>query len=727
MTLRVFAFVITISCAVCLPADAQSVTVNAVRTQQPLVIDGVLDESLYRDVVPSSDFIQVEPDAGALATERTETWLAFDADHVYVSFRAWDSDIDRLVATEMRRDHGNIWSGNDILVFVFDTFYDRRSSISFTVNPIGGRSDGQVVNERQYNADWNPVWRVETGRFDGGWTLEAALPFKSLRYRTGAVQVWGFNAMRVKRSKNEISTLARVPRSQGQQGVEQPVFAARLVGIEAPARGPSIDVKPYVTSSASLEEKDVNFGFDAKYAVTQNLAADVTYRTDFAQVEADQQQVNLTRFSLFFPEKREFFLENQGTFAFGGVAVGTVNPVTTDAPILFYSRRIGLNRDREVPIEGGGRLTGRAGRYTIGMLNIQTGQESVTGTPPTNFTVARVKRDLLRRSSVGVIFTNRSAGATTGAANRSYGVDGTFAFFDNFQVNTFWARTESERGAEDRSRAADESSYRAQMDYTGDRYGFQLERLRIGSRFNPEVGFVRRTDVVRDFAQVRFSPRPKGRSAIRKYVYQGSVEYLENTDGRLETRVATGEFTLDFQNVDRISLAYSNTLDVVPEPTRIGGAPVSAGEYAFETIRAVYNVSQQRRMSANLSAEYGTFYGGRKTSLGIGRGRVPVTTRLSMEPTYSFNRVQLGADAYVTHLAGSRVTYTMTPLMFVSALVQYNSQQHAISTNARLRWEYLPGSELFVVYNDERDTLARRSSSLSSRAFIVKVNRLFRF
>ncbi|NOT44941.1 MAG: carbohydrate binding family 9 domain-containing protein, partial [Acidobacteria bacterium] len=187
--------------------DDGATTVRAVRVDTPLSIDGVLAEPLYETVSPMTGFIQVEPDPGALASERTETWLAFDADNVYVAFRVWDTQMDRLVATEMRRDNGNIWSGNDIVVFVFDTFNDRRSSISFTVNALGGRSDGQVINERQFNPDWNPVWTLKTGRFDGGWTLEAALPFKSLRYAPGTEQVWGFNAMRVKRSKNEISTL----------------------------------------------------------------------------------------------------------------------------------------------------------------------------------------------------------------------------------------------------------------------------------------------------------------------------------------------------------------------------------------------------------------------------------------------------------------------------------------------------------------------------------------
>jgi hypothetical protein len=696
---------------------AARAVVRAVKVAQPLRIDGALDEAIYQELPPLAPYTQVEPEAGAVATERTDTWLAFDDEHVYVAFRVWDSQMDRLVATEMRRDNGNIWSGNDIIVFIFDTFDDRRSSVSFTVNALGGRSDGQVINERQYNADWNPVWDLKTGRFDGGWTLEAALPFKSLRYRPGSDQVWGFNAMRVKRSKNEISTLSPVPRSQGQQGVEQPIFAATLLGIEAPPAGTNLDFKPYVTSSVSSDRRSagpvndgrVDVGFDAKYLVTQNLTADFTYNTDFAQVEADQQQINLT---------------HQGVFSFGGVAVGSLNAGTSDAPILFYSRRIGLNNGREVPVEGGGRLTGRAGKYSIGVLNIQSGREEVSGARPTNFTVARLKRDILRRSSVGLIMTNRSADALGGGANRAYGVDATFAFFENLQINSYWARTESDR----RTIAdGDDTSYRAQLDYTGDRYGVQLERLGIGDTFNPEIGFVRRDDMRRDFAQFRFSPRPRTRNRVRKFVYLGSLEYIENMDGRLESRERLGEFAIEFQNADRFSVTYSNAFEFLPVPSRIGSVTLPIGSYSFDTMKVGYNLGQQRAVSASLAVEHGTFYNGHKTTFSAGRGRVPVTNQLSVEPTYSLNRVDLVQGRFTTHLLGSRVTYSVTPLMFASALVQYNSGTNAVSTNARLRWEYQPGSELFVVYNEERNTLARRFPALNDRSFIVKFNRLFRF
>ncbi|HEU4694292.1 MAG TPA: DUF5916 domain-containing protein, partial [Vicinamibacterales bacterium] len=684
---------------------------RAVRVTQPIRIDGALDEALYREVPAISEFIQVEPDGGQPATERTETWVAFDNDNVYVSFRVWDSQMETLIATEMRRDSTNSWQGNDLVSFIFDTFYDRRTSFTFTMNPLGGRSDGTMVNDRQYSSDWNPVWETKPGRFEGGWTVEAAIPFKSLRYRPGTAQLWGFNAMRVKRAKNEISTLTLVPPARGQSGFQQAQFAASLVGLEAPRAGANMDIKPYAISSVTTDRlaapqlsnhPEAEAGLDLKYGVTQGLVADLTVNTDFAQVEADEQQINLTRFSLFFPEKRDFFLENQGTFSFGGVPInsagggnfggGFIGSSGSDAPIMFYSRRIGLNEGHEVPLNIGGRLTGRAGKYSIGLLNIQTGEEPQTGARDTNFSVVRLKRDVLRRSSIGLLFTNRTISTVGTGGNRSYGLDGTFAFYENLQINTYWARTDT-----DGLGRQDNNSYRGQLDYSGDRYTVQLEHLKIGDNFNPEIGFLRRDNMVRDYARFKFSPRPRNRSAIRKYVYDAAIDHVENGAGLLESRERAAEFALEFQNADRFTVNYTNSYEFLTEPFPIGGGVVlPIGSYQFDTFRIGYNLSQQRVVSANLTAEFGTFYNGHKKTFSAARGRMPITNQLSVEPTYSINHVSLVEGTFTTHLAGSRVTYSMTPLMFVSALIQFNSGIGAVSTNARFRWEYQPGSELFV-------------------------------
>jgi len=705
-------------------------TIRAVRLTAPLRLDGALDEAVYASVPPISDFIQVEPQEGAPATEKTEVWVTFDGNYVYVSFRCYESEPARVVANEMRRDGGNLWQGNDIVGFLFDTFYDRRNLYQFSVNPIGGRSDGQVTGERQWNGDWNPVWDVKVGRFEGGWTVEAALPFKSLRYRPGRAQIWGFNAMRVNRWKNELSFITRIPNALGMRGLNQASLAATVVGLEAPPGSRSLEIKPYAISALTTDHSatprisnDVSgdIGFDVKYGLTRNLTADLTYNTDFAQVEADEQQVNLTRFSLFFPEKREFFLENQGTFSFGGASTGNAAG-SSNTPILFHSRQIGLNEGRPVPIEAGGRLTGRLGRYSLGVVSMRTDEEVESGARPTTFSVVRLRRDVLRRSSVGLLFTGRSVGLSTSGANTAYGVDGNFAFFDNLAFNTYWARTRTE------GLSGDDSSYRAQMDYAGDRYGIQAERLVIGDNFNPEIGFLRRDDMKRSFALFRFSPRPRAFRSIRKFSWSGSMDYITNGTGHLETRDLNGEFGIEFQTSDRFAILYNDTYEFLPRPFRIGpGVTLPIGGYSFSSVRAAMNFGQHRRFAGNISGERGTFYGGEKTAISVSRGRVNLTSQFSLEPTYSVNWVDVQQGSFTTHLVGSRVTYTMTPLMFVSALLQYNSAIHAVAANVRLRWEYQPGSELFVVYNEERDTWGRRFPDLANRALIVKINRLFRF
>jgi hypothetical protein len=715
--------------------DQGRMTIRAVRLTTPLRIDGRLDEAAYGSVEPISDFIQMEPSGGDVATEKTETWLFFDRDNVYVAMRAWESRPDRMIANEMRRDNFNIIQGNDHFGFSFDTFYDRRNAAQFTVNPLGGRTDGQSTNERQYNGDWNPIWDVAVGRFEGGWTMEAAVPFKSLRYAPGHAQVWGFNARRQNKWKNEISYVARIPPAMG---LGRGSFAASLfptlVGIEAPAGAKNLEIKPYAIGDLTTDlaaspriSNDVGeaVGVDVKYGIGQSFTADFTVNTDFAQVEADEQQVNLTRFSLFFPEKREFFLENQGTFTFGG-AGGMMAGQVTDTPLLFYSRRIGLTQlqgvGREVPISAGARLTGRSGRYSIGLIDIGTRDEPSARAVATNFAVVRIKRDILRRSSVGAILTSRSTAQNLAGSNEAYGVDGNFTFYQNLSFNAYWAKTRSD------SATRDDTSFRAQMDYAGDRYGVQLERLDVGDNFNPEVGFVRRDNMRRHYAQLRFSPRPTSIPSVRKFSGIGTLTYIENGAGWLETRTTDGEFAIELQNSDRFSVGLLDSYEFLQRPFPIApGVVIPTGGYDFTQGRIVYNFGQQRPVSGNLSVEHGTFYDGHITTFGFTRTHVNPAPRFSIEPTISINWVDLPYGAFTTKLIGSRVTYTMTPLMFTSALIQYNSSTNRVSSNLRLRWEYQPGSELFVVYNEERDTFAPNSPDLQNRALIVKINRLFRF
>jgi len=706
-----------------------AVTLHAMPLAEPLLIDGKLDEAVYGTVAPLSDFVQVEPQEGQPANERTELWLAFDADNVFITFRCFESEPTRVVAKEMRRDNASIFTGDDNVSFFFDTYFDHRNGFEFTVNSIGGRVDGQTFGERQWIGDWNAIWSVAVGRFEGGWTVEAAIPFKSLRYPPSDNQTWGFNAFRTNRWRNELSFLVPVPKERGQSGLHMASLAAPLVGILAPSGSRNLELKPFLVSSVNGQRtaqgemaNDVtgDFGADVKYGITENLTADLTYNTDFAQVEADQQQVNLTRFSLLFPEKREFFLENAGTFQFGGASTSAAGGAG-DIPILFYSRRIGLESGRVVPIDVGGRVTGRVGRYEVGLLDLRTGDDASAGVTSQNFSVLRVKRDVLSRSSIGLMATGRTGGLGR-RSNIAYGVDGAFLFLTNLSINTFWARSDTG------GRQGDDTSYRGQLSWPGDRYTVQFERLRVGTNFEPGIGYVRRTGIARTYAQTRFTPRPRDSRVVRKYLSGLAVTLFEDGAGRVESREQVADVGIEFQNADRFSLEYSRFYELLTSPFRFPvGVTLPVGGYSFDSVRAAFNRSVRQRVSGNVFAEYGSFYNGHKTEVGVGSGRLNIVARMSLEPTYSVNRVTLRQGSFTTHLAGLRATWTATPLLFASGLVQYNSDRHALSVNARLRWEYRPGSELFVVYNEERDTLHSGLPELANRAFIVKVNRLFRF
>jgi hypothetical protein len=710
-------------------------TIRAIRLTQPLRLDGRLDEEVYETVEPIGGFLQLEPLEGQPASEKTDIWITFDDNNVYVTVRCWDSTPEsNWIVTEMRRDSLTI-GVNENVAFLFDTFYDKRNAVEFEINPVGGVYDSQSINGR-FNADWNPIWSRQTGRFEGGWTAEMAIPFKTLRYRTGAGQVWGFNMRRTIRHKNEETFLTRVPRRGGANArgsISQVANGATLVGIDAPPASKNLELKPYALSSVSTDrlarpvvsgDLDGNAGFDVKYGITPNLTADFTYRTDFAQVEVDTQQVNLTRFSLFFPEKREFFLEGQGIFDFGGqgaVASGGQGAAGL-TPLMFFSRRIGLNNGRAIPIEAGGRITGKVGKYSIGILNVLAGDEDRGATPQTNFSVVRFRRDILRRSAVGVMYTNRSVSALGTGSSQTYGADVSLGFYNNLNFNAYLAKSENPgvRG--------DDMSSRAQMVYNGGTFGAELDHLRIGDNFNPDLGFMRRDDVVRSFGSGRYSPRLTSIRHVRRFTTDASFEYITDGNGRLETREGGAGFGLEFDNNDTFNLAYNNYYELLDAPFNIAtGVRLPVGAYNFQDGQVSYTLQNTHQLSGTVSLARGSFYNGDKTTLGLSGGRLKVTPRIALEPGASINWVTLEQGEFTSSTVSTRLTYTFTPLMFFSGFVQHNSSNNTVSTNFRFRWEYFPGSEFFVVYTDERDTLRPGYPDLRNRAFVVKVNRLVRF
>jgi len=695
-------------------------------------VDGKLDEDVYASTPAITDFVQQEPDEFKPATEKTEAWIFFDNDNIYVSARNWESHPERRVANEMRRDTSQLRQ-NDTFAVLFDTFHDKRNGYIFYANAIGGMSDSQVTDEGPPNTDWNTVWDVRTGNFDGGWTIEMAIPFKSLRYQPGVDQVWGINLRRVVRWKNEWSYLAQVPRAQTTfRGILKVSSAGTLEALQVPSARANLELKPYALAGLTtdrtvtpmqLQDPNLRVGGDAKYGITQNITADLTVNTDFAQVEVDEQQVNLTRFNLFFPEKRDFFLEGLGTFAFAGRASAGLGAGTGDTPYLFFSRRIGLDQSREIPILAGGRTTGKAGKYTLGALNVQTGDDDGARIGGANFTVLRAKRDILRRSSVGGMWTHRTTTPGRAGSNDGYGVDATFSFYQNLRFDSYLAATRTD------ARASDDVSYRGLMDYNADKYGVQIERLEVQPNFLPEIGFVRRTDMRRNFGLLRYSPRPRSVPNLRKLTTQASLNYLTNTQNRLDTREGIGRVEAELTNSDLYSVQYTDSFERLVRPFAIAtGITLPAGNYDFHTTRIGYIGGQQRRYSGEVVYEFGTFYNGDRQTISLNTARVQITPQVSLEPSLSINWVDLVQGSFTAKVARTRATYTITPRMFVSGIVQYNSAGTSFGSNVRFRWEYRPGSELFVVYTDDFNTEELRPdvTSLRSRAFVVKFNRLFR-
>lgn len=721
--------------------DAQGrATVRATRISERIRIDGRLDESVYSTVAAIDGFIQQEPREGEPASEETVAWIFFDERSVYVAARCRDSNPGAMVANELRRDSFNLFQ-NDHFAVVLDTFYDRRNGFMFYTNPVGGLSDQYITDERESNRDWNTVWDVRTQRSGDGWSVEMEIPFKSLRYRPGNPQIWGINFRRVIRSKNEYDYLTRIPRSYGGRGLQKISSAATLVGIEVPPGSANFEWKPYALAMAKTDlAADIPFsnkleadaGFDGKYGLTRGLTLDYSFNTDFAQVEDDEQQVNLTRFSLYYPEKRDFFLEGAGIFTFGGASMrgsggggggggffeGSLPSLT---PIMFYSRRIGLSGGKEVPLLGGARLTGRAGAYTLGILNIQTRDAPEAEAPATNFSVVRIKRDVLRRSSIGMIATHRSRSIEADGSNQLLGFDAGFVFYENLHINGYLARTWTP------GRHGNDLSYRASLDYSGDRYGLQVEHLAAGPDFNPEIGFMRREDFRRSVAQVRFSPRPRSSKRVRKYRYEGMIDYITGSDGRLETRQAQLSAGIEFENGDRWNLEYERNCEVLDEEFELDDdVIVPPGTYNFQNLRASYNFGPQRKASGRASLTYGGFYEGRRTEAEF-RGRLELSYKFSLEPSISLNWVDTPWGASQPHLVGTRINYAFSPRIFLGTLLQYNMGGQTLSTNVRFRWEYRPGSDLYVVYSEGRLTDLGGFPRIETRSFAVKFTRLLRF
>ena len=700
-------------------ADGKA-TLRAVKVTDGFTFDGRLDDAVYKNTPALTGFTQTIPDTGKPSSQKTEAWIFFDRRYIYVACRCYDArPQSEWTANEMRRDQ---LGQQDNFGFMLDTYYDRRNGYMFYTNVLGAQADVQVTNEGNTNADFNPLWEVKTSRFEGGWMAEMRVPFTSLRYKPGTSQIWGVQMRRTIRARNEWAFLTPLPAAIQTQGLVRISTAATLVGVEVPSGGRNLEVKPYAISTRTTDRVaappvsghlGTEAGLDVKYGVTQNLTADFTVNTDVAAAEADDQQINLTRFNLSLTEKRDFFLEGRGIFTFGNGS----------GPSIFYSRQIGLNRGRTVPIIAGARLTGKVGRTTIGLLNIETGQETVTHAVDTNFTVARVRQDILRRSSVGAMVTSRSSSLVrAGEGSAVAGVDAAFGFYKNLSIDGSYARanTPGRRPLE---------NYVLAFALDPDRWGVTATHIYVDKGFNPEVGFVNRDDIQQTVLTARFSPRPEHVPHVERFNWTNTLTNTPNTAGRLESRTLTTGFSTELENSDVVSVGASYDFDRLLAPFTITkGITLRPGSYTFNTVRASYSPAPSRPVSGTIAFDYGGYYGGTDSTASYS-GRVSLSKAFQLQPSVNIHWIRLPVGNFTSQIWRSRVIYTFTPEMFLSALVQYNTATHTLGTNVRLRWEYSKGSELFVVYNENQNAAPVRAgfADLLDRSVAVKVTKLFRF
>ena len=705
------------------PLTFRAIAARLPKGQSPRV-DGRLDDEVWALAPASGNFVQREPRAGTPASERTEFRVLYDDRKIYFGVWAFDSDAKGIHATEMKRDSG--LNKGDRVAIVIDTFFDRRNGFYFATNPLGAMKDAHYTdNARVRNNDWNAVWECRTSLDALGWYAEIAIPLSQLRFddRLGD-RTWGLNVARSIVRKNEDTYWVPYPRVQGANGFAYLSNAGVLDGLRdvpAPRRLEFIPfAAPQVGRSydpdVSLNDLD-RYGFDARVGLTSTLMADVTFRTDFAQVEADQEVVNVTRFSLFFPEKRQFFTESAGLFNYGkpGVETGDFGPGLLP---LFYSRRIGLYEGREIPILAGGRVTGRVGPYSLGLLNIETDAVEAPGAAAVdhaNYSVVRVKRDILSESTLGAIFLNRQGGAGADY-NRTAGVDFNWvlnadARFTALLAKTFTPGVTSEDGA-----------YAFDFAYQKDRYNYDLTYLDVGRYFNAEMGYIRRVDARSPRIKGAWTPRP-GWRGVRQLSLGGLAEAYLTHAGHTESKTGQGEFGVTFTDTSILSVEVIRDYDLLTAPWQLGLGVVPAGGYRWNTVRTSYTSSPRHRVAGSGYIETGGYYTGEKTTFSGSLTLIPRDT-ISVDLGYSLNRISLPASpVYEANTVSTRVSYSLSPTLFTKAFLQYNDDRRQASLNLLFWWIYRPGSDFYVVYNQGWDTnlLGPHWARVKNRSLAVKL------
>ena len=709
------------------PSNERELSFRALQVNEAPRIDGRLDEPAWALAEAASGFRQREPKEGSSATEPTEVRVLYDREQLYVGVWARDREPGKVIARLLQRDSlfrasdegGTRLAADDMVVLLFDPFHDKKSGFVFATNPNGAMSDALVTDENAtFNTDWQGVWRVAAERTKDGWTAEFAIPFRTLRYpsRPGD-EAWGFNALRMLRRKNEESLWGAWSRGEG--GLHRVSQAGHLLGLDGlPRRSLNLEVKPYGLSGVTRErdeagatptESQWDLGLDAKWEVKPGVVLDATVKPDFAQVEADDQQVNLTRFDLFFPEKREFFLENAGVFEFGTRGFFEPPPF-----LLFFSRRIGIADDGQVPVLGGVRLSGRTGKQTIGFLSILTDQ--AFGEPRTNFGVLRVKRDLPGNGYVGLMATDRR---TTSDAHSDLGADASYWLSPRLNVSGFFARTTTT------GPGGDDSAWRVAADYASDHLAWQAEHLVIGPEAEPESGFATRTDIRRTTAFLDYSFRPRA-LGLRRFSLFGGGAYVTRTTGEPQDTNGFLGYTFEWGSGDRISAFYTHGFTQIDEGFDLADRlEVPPGRYDLQDFSFFGHTSPNRAVSFGASGSFSRNYGGSLATVG-GEVQVSSGRHLSLTGAYRRSQAEIPSGSFTAHLPSLRLGWAFSTRLVAATFVQYNSLEKQLLVNFRLSFAYRPGSDLYLVFNEERGE-EQAPRVLVSRGLVVKLTYLARF
>ncbi|MDC6354049.1 MULTISPECIES: DUF5916 domain-containing protein [Robiginitalea] len=711
-------FIALAACLVCIPANAQEAiqpdTTNqqrpayeAVALDEEPVVDGdVLGDPVWQAIPATEGLRQIRPNYGQPVSERTAVRVAYSRSTFYLSVVCYDSEPDKIVVSDSRRDAD--LNDEDSFLFIIDTYNDRQNGFLFGTNPQGMEYDAQINNEgkgnfnanRQQggviggtNLNWDAAWTVRTQVGDFGWSAEFAIPFRSLRFASGSAKSWGMNFQRNIAKNTETAYWTTLPLGFDLKRLS---LAGQLSGLDLVNPG-NLKLIPYVLGRATRDrsmdpiETDTDFeaGADIKYSITPGLTLDLTYNTDFAQVEVDDQQVNLDRFNLFFPEKRAFFLENAGQFTVG-------SPGEVD---LFFSRRIGLGDDGSVvPIIGGARLSGKVGNTNVGLLSMFTEDVEEAGIEENNFSVARVNHNFPgTRSSLGGIFVSRSGlGATDDDYNRVYAIDGKWGIGNKAEVNGYVAKSTTP-GIE-----SNDHAFKLLANYDWNGWNVSAGYTEVGEGFNPEVGFLQRTAFRKPELLLFKAHRFKDAGQLLEIRPHTSYRGYWDFDGNQQT----GFWHIDnhwvFRSGFEVHTGINLTYEQVFQPFDIAGVTVPVGEYPNEELQLVVITNPNNAFSLSTRTFIGGYFDGKRIS-NSGTANYRVGDKFVSSLTFSHNDIGLSNGDVTAVVGGLRLAYSFTPRLFVQSLIQRNNVSNITSVNARLGWLQSANTGLFVVLNIVRD------------------------